>query len=274
MSLFGSSPPADEPAPFKPAATKTAASTPGTHSASLFHDDDRPAPRSSSAALFADDDDGSGHSSPWDMPTPRKHQTRADLIRNLLSPADVPELYIDVFDRVVEHDGRAGRVTSGGIARTLAAGKLGADEQARIMGLVAPSGGGEPSLGRPEFNVLLALIGLAQEGEAISLDGVDERRRSKSHPLHASIITSFLSFSLLPRHHRHRPHLLSLPSSIVPCLAAPSAAAAAAVATDRPAIHPSIHPYICIGGPHWDPSGWSACLPRANLLGVRPPTLL
>ena len=35
-------------------------------------------------------------------------------------------------------------------------------------------------LGRAEVNVLLAMIGLAQEGEEVTLDGVDERRRSES----------------------------------------------------------------------------------------------
>ena len=45
------------------------------------------------------------------------------------------------------------------------------------MALVAPGGANELDLGRNEFNVLLALGGLAQEGEVVSLDGVDERRR-------------------------------------------------------------------------------------------------
>lgn len=136
--------------------------------------------KSTSTALFADDDAGSD-SSPWDLPTPRKHHTRADLIRNLLASSDVPDSYVEVFDAVSREDGSGGRITSGGVARTLAAAKLGADAQARIMGIVVPPGGGSEgiSLERGEFNVLLALIGLAQEGETVSLDGVDERRRSE-----------------------------------------------------------------------------------------------
>jgi sorting nexin-8 len=135
--------------------------------------------RSTSTALFADDDPGSD--SPWDMPTPRKQQSRAELVRTLLPASDVPDSYIDAFDTLVSEHGTGGRVTSGGIARTLAAAKLGADAQARIMGIVAPGGGdrGDGSLDRNQFNVLLALIGLAQEGEAIGLDGIDERRRSE-----------------------------------------------------------------------------------------------
>ncbi|KAI0399884.1 hypothetical protein F4802DRAFT_587416 [Xylaria palmicola] len=49
------------------------------------------------------------------------------------------------------------------------------------MNIIAPSGG-EVSLGRDEFNVLLALIALAQEGEPVSLDSVDERRRNLPEP--------------------------------------------------------------------------------------------
>ena len=146
---------------------------------SLF-DEDAPATQSTSNSLFNDDDaGGSGAGSPWDMPTPRKQQSRADLLRNLLPAADVPDSYIETFDTVVRSDGSGGRISSGGVARTLAAAKLSADDQGRIMGFVAPAGG-EVSLARNEFNVLLALVGLAQEGETISLDGVDERRKSKS----------------------------------------------------------------------------------------------
>ena len=44
---------------------------------------------------------------------------------------------------------------------------------------IISSGGQLSDLGRTEFNVLLALIGLAQEHEDITLDGVDERRKSQ-----------------------------------------------------------------------------------------------
>lgn len=169
MSLFGSSPPEE--------AADVRSSNFTDNRSSLF-EDEPPMTKSTTSALFADDD--SSPSSPWDLPTPRKQQSRGDLIRSLLQPSDVPDAYIETFDAVLREDGDGGRVTSGGVARTLAAAKLGADEQARIMGILAPAGGGDMTLGRNEFNVLLALIGLAQEGESITLDGVDERRRSKS----------------------------------------------------------------------------------------------
>lgn len=133
--------------------------------------------KTSSNSLFADDDGGHG-GSPWDMPTPRKKQSRADLVRNLLSVSDVPDSYIETFDIMLREDGDGGRIAAGGIAKLFATARLGADAQARIMSLVAP-GDSHVTLGRAEFNVVLALVGLAQEGEIISLDGVDERRRSK-----------------------------------------------------------------------------------------------
>lgn len=168
MSLFGE-PEADE--------------SPSMHSSfarsrqSLF--DEESNNPSNSNSIFQDDDvAGSGTASPWDMPTPRKQHSRADILRNLLPASDVPDSYIETFDKVVREDGSGGKVTSGGVMRVLAAAKMGADDQGRIMSIIAP-GGGEVALGRNEFNVLLGLVGLAQEHETISLDGIDERRRSE-----------------------------------------------------------------------------------------------
>lgn len=190
MSLFGSSPPDDDSA-----ALNSAKMANNSGRSTLFDNNEPPTARSGSA-LFADDDDDSA---PWDMPTPRKQRSRADLIRSLLPSTDVPESYIETFDAVARTENNSGstngRITAGGVARTLAAAKLGADDQARIMGIIAPASasatgagsggdganGGDAGLdlGRNEFNVLLALIGLVQEGEVASLDGVDERRRSE-----------------------------------------------------------------------------------------------
>lgn len=136
--------------------------------------------KSGSNSLFTDDDLAGAESSPWDMPTPRKKQSRADVVRNLLSASDVPEPYIETFDTVVREDGTGGRVNAGGIAKLFAAARLGADQQAQIMSMVVPAAGGDIAVGRGEFNVLLALIALSQEGDHISLDTVDERRRSES----------------------------------------------------------------------------------------------
>lgn len=135
--------------------------------------------KSTGDSLFNDDDlSGSGAASPWDMPTPRKQQSRADLVRGLLAGVEVPDSYIEAFDHAVEEDGSAGKVSPAGLSKTLAAAKLGADEQTRITSLIAHTGE-DAGLTRDAYNVLLALIGLAQEGEAVSLDSVDERRRSK-----------------------------------------------------------------------------------------------
>ena len=226
MSLFGSSPPAGDNA--------TATTPDRTRGRSTLFDGDtnggsQPAARGQTAgSLFQDDDAGSGNSSPWDMPTPRKQQTRADVLRNLLPASAVPGNYIDAFDSVARQDGSNGKVTEAGVARTLAAARLSADDHARINSLVVSSaandgadggGGGGVGLGRAEFNVLLALVGLAQEGETISLDGVDERRRSKctcSQPALLSLLSLWrpLSFAPFSRQRPIRSFATPLPSLV------------------------------------------------------------
>lgn len=139
---------------------------------SLF-DDESPAPPFKSS-LFDDDAPGS---SPWGLPTPKK-AARGELIKSILPASEVPDYYIDTFDQVLKEDGTGGKISAAGVAKVMIAGKLGTDDQSRIMSIIAPSG--QPSdLGRNEFNVLLALIGLAQEHEDVTLDSVDERRRGK-----------------------------------------------------------------------------------------------
>ena len=161
MSLFGDE--ADEPAA---AAAKSRLS--------LFDDEPSPAPGSKSS-LFADDEPGA---SPWSMPTPKK-AARGELIKTLLPASDVPDIYIDIFDDVAKGaDNVGGKISVNGIAKILSAANLGADDQSRIVSVIT-SGGQLTDLSRNEFNVLLALIGLAQEHEDVTLDGVDERRRSK-----------------------------------------------------------------------------------------------
>ncbi|KAL8843241.1 MAG: hypothetical protein Q9176_002194 [Flavoplaca citrina] len=168
MSLFGSSPP-EEPSQ----------STRSGKSQSLF-DDDR-ATGAANSSLF-DDGDGSGPS-PWDMPTPKKSAKR-DMVKTLLPATSVPESYVDAFDLVLEagFEAGAGSVTLAGAKKLFESSGLDTDEQARIVNLI--TGGQEPSggLGRSEFNVLVALIGLAQEHEELTLDAVDERRRNLPEP--------------------------------------------------------------------------------------------
>ena len=158
MSLFG------EPSPTESAPA---------NSKSLFGNEPAAA---SSISLFDDDANGS----PWSMPTPKK-QARQNLLKSLLPATDVPESYVDAFDIVVEQEG-SGAVSYEAVESILRSCSLSTADQTRILGFVAPNGRGSFNpLGRSEFNVLLALIGLAQEGEDLSLDGVDERRRRTSN---------------------------------------------------------------------------------------------
>jgi sorting nexin-8 len=165
MSLFGTSPP------------EAAETSSHANSKSLFGDETASAPTTSSS-LFADE---AGDTSPWSMPTPKK-AARRELVKNLLSATDVPESYIDSYDTVLDSKDRVGAgIGLTGIKNILASSGLSAADQAKILNFVVP--GGQESatgLGRSEFNVLLALIGLGQEGDDITLDGVDERRRSTS----------------------------------------------------------------------------------------------
>lgn len=166
MSLFGASP------------DGRAAATTTKSRLSLFDDEDvNPTPGSKSS-LFADDDTVPG-SSPWGIPVTKKAD-RGELIKTLLPASDVPDSYIDTFDNVFNGgDSIGGKISSAGMVKILTAGNLGADDQSRITSIIFPNG--QPKdLDRNEFNVLLALIGLAQEHEDVSLDSVDERRRSKS----------------------------------------------------------------------------------------------
>ena len=59
---------------------------------------------------------------------------------------------------------------------------LSATDQERILNLVVSDGestNANIGVGRGEFNVLLALVGLAQEGEDLTYDAVDDRRKSR-----------------------------------------------------------------------------------------------
>lgn len=171
MSLFGSSP------------TDSPIANTNSNSKSLFGEEPTPAATSTSS-LFADD---GADGSPWSMPTPKK-AARRELVKTLLPATGVPESYIDAYDAVLDSGDRVGSgVGLTGIKNILASAGLDPADQAKILNLVVP-GGQETAngLGRSEFNVLLALIGLAQEGDDVTLDGVDERRRSMSFPEIAS----------------------------------------------------------------------------------------
>lgn len=147
----------------------------------LFDNEPTPAAQKTSSSLFADDFNDSADS-PWAFPTPKK-TARGTLVKTLLPATDVPESYIDSFDSLLASDRVGNSISISGIKRVLAESKISPDVQEKILHTINPSGH-EPArgVGRGEFNVLLALIGLAQEGEDVTLDGVDERRRNLPVP--------------------------------------------------------------------------------------------
>ncbi|QSZ37341.1 hypothetical protein DSL72_009439 [Monilinia vaccinii-corymbosi] len=183
MSLFGE---IDEP---------VAATNPPKSRLSLFDDEPSSTPGSKSS-LFADDDDVSG-GSPWNAPVPKK-ASRGDLLKTLLPTSDVPESYIDIFDDMIK-DGRVsnGKLGADEIEKLLLAARLSSDKISWILTIILNPGGEPRDLERNEVNVLLALIGLAQEEEDVhdvTLDGVDERRRNLPVP---HFITSDLTTASL-----------------------------------------------------------------------------
>ncbi len=165
MSLFGTSP--EEP---------SAATTPRPKS-SLFADESAGA-----SSLFADDTGDDSPSSPWNpQNNTAKRTARRDLVRTLLPVSDVPESYVDAYDLILNSGDRVGAsVGLTSIRELLSSSELSASDQGKILNLVV-SGDHESSggLGRSEFNVLLALIGLAQQGEDLSYDSVDDHRKSE-----------------------------------------------------------------------------------------------
>ena len=168
MSLFGSSPVESSPAnaPARP------------QSKSLFDDESTPG-NATSSSLFADEANDNT-ASPWGLPTPKK-AARGELVKSLLPDSDVPESYIDAFDTVLNSGERSGEgVNISAVKKILGSSRLSLAEQTRLLNLVAPGHTESTSLGRSEFNVLIALIGLSQEEEEATLDGVDERKKSET----------------------------------------------------------------------------------------------
>lgn len=166
MSLFGTSP------------EESSAATAGQRSrSSLFADESG----GGSSSLFADEDGGDSSPSLWNPNNTAKRGARGDLVRTLLPATDVPESYVDAYDLILNNGDRVGAgVGLTSIREILSSSGLSASDQGKIFNLVV-TGDHESSdgLGRPEFNVLLALVGLAQEGEDLSLDTVDDHRKSE-----------------------------------------------------------------------------------------------
>lgn len=172
MSLFGTSP--DD--------SSTTNVKTNSHSKSLFDEQETPG-IASGASLFTDGGDATGDS-PWNLPTPKK-AAKSDLVKNLLAKANIPDTYIDAFDTILDSGDRLGAgISIDGARKLLESSRVDANEQSRLLKLVVPAGLENAELGRNEFNVLLALVGLSQENEEATLDGVDERRERKEFGLY------------------------------------------------------------------------------------------
>ncbi|KAF2768972.1 hypothetical protein EJ03DRAFT_336507 [Teratosphaeria nubilosa] len=141
---------------------------------SLF-DDDSAAQSKTSLSMFGDAADEGP--SPWGFTPSKKTAGRGNPVKSLLADADVPDPYIDAFDGLQ----RDGQVSEGDVGRLLTGSGVGHGDQDKIWSIVS-SNGQSSTLGVAEFNVLLALIGLAQEGEELSLDAVDERKKKLPLP--------------------------------------------------------------------------------------------
>lgn len=140
---------------------------------SLFDDGDNSSTKPTASSSMFGDDTSTSESSPWAGFTPKKQSRRgAGVVRSLLADAELPELYVDAWDTLAA--GR-GQVEAEEVRKVLGESGIDAQEQEAVWRIVT-SGGEIERLGRGEFGVLLALVGLAQEGEDLSLDAVDERR--------------------------------------------------------------------------------------------------
>lgn len=160
MSLFGDSPPA------------------ARSRSSLFADDDFTTATPGSGSLF--DDSGPD---PWSsgLPVPRRG-AESDIAKTLLTAdnAKLPEDYVDYFESLLAQYGTVnGEISAEGVGRVLQEGGVDQNARERIWGVIMR--GAKESISRDEVNVLLAMVGLAQEGDEISIDGVDDRRRSEFH---------------------------------------------------------------------------------------------
>lgn len=164
MSLFGTSP--------ENSSLPNPAQGPKS---SLFANEPPAGANPASPSLFADESPRASTS--WN----NKRAARYELVKTLLPGTDVPETYIEAYDHVVNaRDGVTSGVGLTSVREILSGSRLSATDQDKIFNLVASNDGEDANgLGRSEFNVLLALVGLAQEGEDLTLDAVDDRRQSE-----------------------------------------------------------------------------------------------
>ncbi|KAK4504655.1 hypothetical protein PRZ48_002616 [Zasmidium cellare] len=165
MSLFGD----DD---FQPASRQSNAN----NKSSLFDDGPGTPSKPTSSSIFADSgaEDQNQDESPWGFTPSKKKGTGSSLVKNLLSDSDVPESYIDAFD-ALQQGGSVSRQECEDLVRDCG---IDSQDRQKIFSIV----GAGDKFGRGEFNVLVALIGLAKEGEELGLDAVDERRSRLPKP--------------------------------------------------------------------------------------------
>jgi sorting nexin-8 len=156
MSLFGDE---NDDTPSSPSHRRAT-------SKSLFSDNPQSTPRKATNSLFADaethDDDDN-----WGF-TPTRKAARVTA-RTLLAGADVPEQYDTIWQSLASHEEVVGR---GDLKDILSEANVQSEATEAIFKVL----GGGKEFGQGEFNVFLALVGLAQEREDVTLDGVDERK--------------------------------------------------------------------------------------------------
>ncbi|CAZ85347.1 unnamed protein product [Tuber melanosporum] len=160
MSLFGDSPP-------------------GRSRSSLFADEEF---ESAPGSLF--DDSGAGAWNSAGLPTARRGAP-TDISKTLLTKenANIPERYDFLYESFSDQFGSpGGGVALAGVKQVLKeADADGYGIEDRILSILIK--GGKQSIGREEFYVLLALVGLEQQGEEVTIDGVDDSRKSEYYPL-------------------------------------------------------------------------------------------
>ncbi|KAG0127069.1 hypothetical protein HOY82DRAFT_85795 [Tuber indicum] len=207
MSLFGDSPP-------------------GRSRSSLFADEEF---ESAPGSLF--DDSGAGAWNSAGLPTARRGAP-TDISKTLLTKenANIPERYDFLYESFLDQFGSpGGGVALAGVKQVLKeADADGYGIEDRILSILIK--GGKQSIGREEFYVLLALVGLEQQGEEVTIDGVDDSRRNlpipdlaKSRRPHLSktietpttSIASSINQSVAPPPH-HSQSAQDLPTSTTP----------------------------------------------------------
>ncbi|KAK5103705.1 Sorting nexin mvp1 [Lithohypha guttulata] len=169
MSLFGESPP-NSPSVATEAQNK-----------SLFGDEPAAKRDTTSSSLF--EDNSNDNNSPWSIPTPKK-SNRQNFVKNLLPVNQVPDSYVDAYDNLLSAgQGHGAGVSLTAVRKALQSSQISLSDQGLVLNIILPAGqDSASSLERGEFNVLLALIGLAQEEEDIGLDAVDDRRKRLPEP--------------------------------------------------------------------------------------------